>query len=526
MMTNPGSLSWTAALMVLLWVPMRADAQSSDVQSSQLPEGYREVVAADRRASMRELCEATAESGLYSGAVLVAQRGEVIYEGAFGFANREWSIPNTLDTKFRLASVSKQFCSLLVLQLAQEGKLELDDHITDHLAYYRKDTGNQVTIHHLLAHQSGVPDFTASPEYRRTISRTSYGKDEFIQKHCSGDLLHKPGTIYSYSNAGYCILGRIIEKTTGKSFEQSLQERIFTPLGMGDSGLDQNSKIVERRASGYTLGSFGLENADYLEMSSTPGPAGGIYSTVRDMLLWDRALKTDQLLSEQYRQKMFTPNRDVPEVKAAGGRPHSNYGYGWQIFARNHPITKFRMNVIYHGGAINGFRAAESRLVDQDAFVIVLCNQGDSYGGSEVWNAVTALNRELSHIVANQPYKMPARRKRTQDQVMYDLAVEKGSEATIAWFREKGKPAAWGGSMLKVSERLIQEGRAEVALELMEFDLQQTPGKVWLLRKTAQAVLEHGNPQRALELATQGLELRPEDEAFQQIQAEAKGDLE
>jgi len=102
------------------------------------------------------------------------------------------------------------------------------------------------------------------------------------------------------------------------------------------------------------------------------------------------SLYTDKLLNEKHRMLMFTPNRDVPEVKAAGGRPHSVYGYGWQIYTRTHPVTKRRTKVINHGGAISGFRAMENRLVDDDAFVIVLCNQGDTYGDSKVWGSVVS----------------------------------------------------------------------------------------------------------------------------------------
>ena len=193
-----------------------------------------------------------------------------------------------------------------------------------------------------MSHQSGIKDFTASFDYRGTISRLSFDPDEFIKLHCSGDLSNEPGTIYSYCNAGYCILGRIIEKVTRKSFEQNLQERIFEPLGMKNSGYDRNRYVIEKRASGYTYGPFGLENADYIDMDSTPGAAGALYSTVEDMFLWDRALYTDKLLGKKYRDLMFTPNRDVPEVKAAGGRAHSNYGYGWQIYTRTHPVTKRR----------------------------------------------------------------------------------------------------------------------------------------------------------------------------------------
>ena len=190
---------------------MLVQASAAQEQQAPLPKGYQEV-GPDKAAALRKLCHATADTGLFSGAVLVADQGEIIYKEAFGMANREWNIPNSTDTKFRLASVSKQFCSMVIMQLVQEGKVKLDDRITDFLPYYRKDTGDRITLHHLLSHQSGIKDFTASFDYRGTISRSSFGKDEFIKLHCSGDLSNEPGTIYSYCNAGYCILGRISRK--------------------------------------------------------------------------------------------------------------------------------------------------------------------------------------------------------------------------------------------------------------------------------------------------------------------------
>ncbi len=485
-----------------------------------LPKGYREV-GQGKETALRELCQATADTGLFSGAVLVADKGKVIYRQAFGMANREWNVPNTTDTRFRLASVSKQFCTLLVMQLVQEGKVRLDDRITDHLPYYRKDTGDRITLHHLMSHQSGIKDFTSSFSYRGTTSRLSFGKDEFIKEHCSADLVDDPGTIYSYCNAGYIILGRIIEKVTRKTFERNLHERIFEPLGMTNSGYDRNRYVLAKRASGYTYGPFGLDNADYIELGSSPGAAGALYSTVDDMFLWDRSLYTDKLLNEKHRMLMFTPNRDVPEVKAAGGRPHSVYGYGWQIYTRTHPVTKRRTKVINHGGAISGFRAMENRLVDDDAFVIVLCNQGDTYGDSKVWGSVVNLNTELIHVVTGQPYRMPGKPRISQEQRMYEIIKAEGVEAAIEWFKTKGKKAAWGGTHQVLAKQLIEDGRVDDGLRLMESDVEATPGKFWLLRKISQACLDNGRPEKALIFLDKGLKIRPQDEEFIRLKAEA-----
>ncbi len=510
---------------IVICLTLTASLSHAEEKTVPLPTGYREV-GSDKVTALETLCRATADTGLFSGAVLVADQGEVIYREAFGLANREWDISNTTDTKFRLASVSKQFCSMVVMQLVQEGAIRLDDNITQHLPYYREDTGNKITIHHLLSHQSGIKDFTANYDFRRSTSRLPFDEDEFIKLHCSDDLLHDPGTIYSYSNAGYIILGRIIEKVTHRTFEQNIQERIFEPLGMENSGYDRNRYILEKRASGYTREPFGYTNAQYMDMDSSPGASGSIYSTVEDMYLWDRALYTDQLLDSKYRELMFTPNRDVPEVKEAGGRPQSRYGYGWQIYTRSHPVTKRKTRVINHGGAINGFRAMEYRLVDDDAFVIVLCNQGDAPGSSEVWNTLVNLGTELTHVVTGQPFRMPGKPRITQDQRMYRLTKSDGVEAAIEWFHENGKPAAWGGTHTVVADKLIEDGMIDEGLRLLEFDVESSPGKVWLLRKAAQAYLSNGQPEKALEMAEKGLDKKPEDERLQTLQKEARDELD
>lgn len=511
-----------AILLMALTLGVSARAQEND---SDLPDGYHEV-GSDKEEAVHKLCQATADTGLFSGAVLVADQGEIIYQKAFGLANREWNISNTTDTKFRLASVSKQFCTMVVMQLVQEGKVHLDDKITDHLPYYRKDTGDRITIHHLMAHQSGIKDFTANFDYRGSISRLPFEKDEFIKLHCSADLLHEPGTIYSYCNAGYSILGRIIEKVTRRTFEQNIQERIFEPLGMKNSGYDRNRYVLEKRASGYTRGPFEYTRAAYMDMDSSPGAAGSIYSTVEDMFLWDRALYGDRLLEPKLRDLMFTPNGDVPEVKAAGGRPRSRYGYGWQIYSRTHPVTKRRTKVINHGGAINGFRAMENRLVEDDAFIIVLCNQGDSFGGSEVWNSVVNLSKELIHVVTGQPFQLPAKPRLSQNQRMYQMIKQDGVEAAIAWFQDKGKKAAWGGTNMALAEQLIKDERIDDGLRMMEFEVELSPGKVWLLRKTAEAYLSNARPEKALALLEKGLGQKPEDEKLAAMLAEAKKAVE
>jgi CubicO group peptidase (beta-lactamase class C family) len=294
---------------------------------------------------------------------------------------------------------------------------------------------------------------------------------------------------------------------------------------MKNSGYDRNEYVLGKRASGYDRGPFAYTKASYMDMDSSPGAAGALYSTVEDMFLWDRALYTDKLLKQDFRELMFTPNRDVPEVKAAGGRAQSRYGYGWQIYTRTHPITKHRTKVINHGGAINGFRAMENRLVDDDAFVIVLCNQGDSFGSGDVWNTVMNLSAELIHVVTDQPFRMPGKARLTQDQRLYAMVKEQGVDTAIEWFKEKGRKAAWGGTTMALAQQLIKDGNVDEGIQFMELEIKLSPGKVWLLRKTAEACLGNGRPKKALEWAENGLALKPKDQKLLGLKSEAEQDL-
>src|SRR6185295_18871081 len=217
----------------------------------------------------------------FNGSVLVADNGKVIYKKGFGFANMEWNIPNEPDTRFRLGSITKQFTATLVLQLVEQGKLKLDGKVSDYLDSYRKDTGGKITIHNLLSHTSGVPNYTGQPGFIETVSRNPYAVDDFVKKYASGDLEFEPGAKFNYSNSGYFILGAIIEKVTGKPYEQVLKENIFDPAGMKNTGYDHYDTIIGKRAAGYVKTPRGYRNAPYLDMT-IPYAAGSLYSTVED----------------------------------------------------------------------------------------------------------------------------------------------------------------------------------------------------------------------------------------------------
>ena len=191
------------------------------------------------------------EYGKFNGSVLVTDQGKIVYKKGFGLANMEWDIPNKPNTKHRLGSVTKQFTAMLILQLAADGKLDLHVPITKYLPDYPKESGDKITIHHLLTHSSGIPNYTAFPGFFAENSRNPYTPDEFVKEFEDKDLEFTPGENFNYSNSGYFLLGVIIEKISGKTYEQMLRENIFTPLGMNDTGYDNHEDILKNRATGY-----------------------------------------------------------------------------------------------------------------------------------------------------------------------------------------------------------------------------------------------------------------------------------
>src|SRR5260370_30236552 len=161
----------------------------------------------------------------FNGSALVAEKGSVILEKGYGLANMEWQIPNTPDTKFRVGSITKQFSSMVVMQLVSEGKIKLDEKITTYLPDYRKDTGDKVTVRNLLTHTSGIPSYTSIPGFFQNQSRDPYTVADFVKKYTMGDLEFEPGSKFSYDNSGYFLLCAIIERVSGKSDDKNLQER-------------------------------------------------------------------------------------------------------------------------------------------------------------------------------------------------------------------------------------------------------------------------------------------------------------
>jgi CubicO group peptidase (beta-lactamase class C family) len=301
-----------------------------------------------------ELLDAHAKVNGFSGTVLLASGGKPLVAKGYGYANVEWQIPNTTKTKFRIGSMTKQFTSMLIMQLRERGKVKLEDSVCVYVAPC-PDAWKPVTIHHLLTHTSGIPAYTGIASWRETnmVPKTV---DQIVAIFRDRPLQWTPGEKYAYNNSGYYLLGIVIEKAAGKKYEQALQEMILTPLGLADTGYDWSATIIPRRASGYTDRGAAMMNAPALDMQQ-PYAAGAMYSTVEDLLKWDQALYTETLLPEAAKQLMWTPFRD-------------NYAYGW-IIGEPTPAVFGGYKRIVHSGGINGFSSVIVRLPDPRVTAIV-----------------------------------------------------------------------------------------------------------------------------------------------------------
>jgi CubicO group peptidase (beta-lactamase class C family) len=307
---------------------------------------------------------AEAATHFFRGTVLVGVNGKIVFEEAYGLGDEEWSANNTVHTKFRIASLTKQFTAACILLLQERGRLNVHDPMSRYLSGLPA-AWQAITIHQLLTHTSGIPDYTSNPEMPK-LNRTGATPEKMVALVADKPLDFAPGTNWSYSNTGYILLGMIIEKVSGQSYADFLKTNIFEPLGMKDSGCDKAREILKERASGYEIVDGHAANADLFDMS-IPFSAGGIYSTVEDMYRWNEALAEDgKLLSDDSLKQMFT---EYPE--AVHEKQH--YGYG-VVISR----LKFGRLLYYHGGGVEGFSSSIQRYPNDRVCIVVLSNL-DSY---------------------------------------------------------------------------------------------------------------------------------------------------
>ncbi len=298
----------------------------------------------------------------FSGLVLVGRGDSIIYQSAHGFADQDKRVANTLDTKFRLASLSKQFTAAALLILEQKQKVDFQKPVSHYLSDLKPELADRINIHQLLSHSSGLArDIESLTE--EELGKTFISIDSLIQLINTSNLQFEPGKKWAYSNLGYIIAAQIIEQITGLSYMEALNNLIFEPLVMKNSGHESSTFQIESLAKGYVALPDSTIDAAYEDKSYVIG-GGSIYASAIDLFTWSRALAKDGLLSKAQRDKLFS-------------RQSGRYSYGWYIDTYVWPPVNDNTQAPnpHHEGGSPGFESKMSILTAHDMVVIILCNQ-------------------------------------------------------------------------------------------------------------------------------------------------------
>lgn len=289
-------------------------------------------------------------------AVLVRKDGEVVHSAGYGVANLEHDVKVTPQTVFQSGSIGKQFTSMAIMMLVEQGKLSLNDRLSKFLKV--PATWSKITVRHLLTHTSGLGDY---PE--KFSLQKDYSEDELLKMVTAQTLEFEPGEQWSYSNLGYLTLGLVIHKVTGEFYGDFLQKRVFKKLGMSSTRIINEADIIPNRAAGYRLENDQLKNQEWVAPSVNTTADGSLYFTIEDMTKWDEALDKQMLLTAESFEQMWTP------AKLNGG-DEASYGFGWNI-----EENALGHRLIEHGGAWQGFATYIGRHPDDHLSVVVFCNR-------------------------------------------------------------------------------------------------------------------------------------------------------
>jgi CubicO group peptidase (beta-lactamase class C family) len=422
-------------LFSLLLLLGRTDAQSRNEQFSQLMTTYHDY-------------------NMFDGAVLVAEQGKIVYQEAFGMANREWNIPNKVDTRFMIGSVSKPLTAMLVLVYVQKGLINLDKTLSDYLPEFKNKPAGIVTIRQLLSHTSGMPNYDIMKNFFPEISRRAFTREEYFNIYRDSALAFTPGTRYYYSSWGYFTLGYLVEKISGKSYAQAMKEEIFDKAGMTQSGSYHHTQVVPNRATGYDYVLGGYQSADFRDQSNTMG-TGDIYSTVEDLFKFHLAISNNSLIGKELSNEMLR----------AGIAP-ANYGFGWfnkpfKYTDRDSVFTNF------HLGMTEGFVSFIRRIPATNSMVLILCNSSptDFFG----------ICNNLVKILYGQSVKV----KQPIHKKMETLIAEKGTARAVEEFqllkKDTARYYADRISLCFLAEQLLTMKRVEDARLMAENNIAEFP---------------------------------------------------
>jgi CubicO group peptidase (beta-lactamase class C family) len=431
----------------------------------------------------------------FSGCVLVAKDGEVLYAKAFGEANKDHHVPNTLQTKFNIGSIGKIFTGVAIMQLVERGLLDVDDPVSTHLPDF--PLGDQITIHHLLTHTSGTFNYFAHPEFPARMFRMRGVQDALPLIYEQDLQFDTPGEQFSYSNSGIVILGAVIEAVTGREYPVHIRESILDPAGMNDTGIDYWDQVVENRASGYIKRLSG-EFTSNIFMVPPANADGGIETTVEDLLRFDGALYGEELLGGESKDRMFTPFLN-------------DYGYCWRIDERHGG------SVVGHGGGAPGISAEFLRFIDDGYTLVVLSNYD---------RAASPVSRALEAVMFEEEYEPP---RPTLGEYLYEHMKEDGadrsSEAVKQLLADGGYEVSSSRTLNDLGYALLAEEEIDMAIAALRHNVSLFPEEANPYDSLAEAYMIKGDREQAAEYYRKALEIDPTFEsalrALERLQAGA-----
>ncbi|MDH7448419.1 serine hydrolase [Aquimarina sp. 2201CG14-23] len=432
---------------------------------------------------INEIISLYSDYGGFYGAVGVSHQDTTLYKKGFGFANMEWDIPNETDTKFQIASLTKSFTAMLIIQLVYEEKLDLHKPISAYLSNYPKDKANKITIHQLLTHTSGIPNAKSSEKVSRPKDMANQLANE--------SLSFIPGTNFDYSNSGYTLLGFIIESVTGKPYEKVLKEKVFEPLKMENSGLYKHRPIIKKMSSGYTTWYPDYFDVDKSDESSAYA-AGGLYSTVDDMLLWNNALTNQSLVPKKFMDMIFTKH-------SPDGNGH--YGYGWEINKMALGNTSKTIETIGHSGKISGYITSIIRIPQTNSCVILFSNSDYAF--------LNSINKAILAILNDQTYDLPLKPiTRFMDRVIEKKGIDKG----ITFYKEnRNNPAYYVSEdeLILSGYHFLKNDKFDEALKIFKLAIETFPNKYNPHHSYADGLMKIGKKREALASYKKSLEINP-----------------
>lgn len=434
-----------------------------------------------------------AEYGQFNGAIMVVDHGRIVYERAFGLANMELNVPNTTATRFEIASMTKPMTAIAIMQLVQEGTVRLDGKVSDYLPWYPSQTGRQISVVQLLEHTSGIrqdiafDDRGPGAEVVAAINADLLSNDSLVKLIARRPLQFEPGTGYAYSSDAYAVLGAIVEHAGGKPYWRSLRERVLDRAGMTETGVSYLTPLVAQRAAGYAQNFDGYTNAPHIGVT----PAGGLYSTLRDLYAFDRALYGDTLVNEQSKARLFA----VRSVITA---------YGWKTSEDTLP-NGTRRRVLRTTGGLPGFEALMVRVPDARRTIILLSNVRTMV--SRFDDFAIAIGR----ILDGRPYAMP---KRSVAETLAGSLIAGGPMAAIAreldvMRADTARFALSESEINRLGYFFLSRGAPSRAADIFALNVRAFPRSANVYDSLGEAQLARGDTALAIASYRKSLELDP-----------------